>query len=46
MDKMISNWEGAFKKGSKNKSPGHSLPGDFQPKPYHNNKCDALILPY
>ena len=23
-------------KGLKNKSPGHSLPGDFQPKPYHN----------
>jgi hypothetical protein len=26
----------------KNKSPGHSLPGDFQPKPYHNCKCFAL----
>ncbi len=25
-----------------NKSPRHSLPGDFQPKPYHNVSADAL----
>jgi hypothetical protein len=34
--------KGRMCKQLKNKSPGHSLSGDFQPKPYHNCKCFAL----
>jgi hypothetical protein len=35
MERRWIKWVGLLK-AIKNKSPRHSLPGDFQPKPYHN----------